>query len=545
MGGGFICSAYAAPVDDGPIPLASLQGADVKVALPSLPCSTKNRLSVDYNRIVTSSATTAIEVRRREANSRLDPDQRVELGQFMTPAPIAKFMASLFRNWGAVNSVLDPGAGIGSLTEAFFDRFLECAPKGASLNATAFEIDPTLLAYLSEHFVALPERGRAYGYRVDGQVKDRDFVIDGALSVRASASGTFTHAILNPPYRKIGSNSEHRRALKEVGVESVNLYTGFLALAVALTTKGGEVVAIVPRSFCNGTYFKQFREWLLSHVSIRQIHVFDSRSKAFQEDSVLQENIILHLEKLAPQGSVIISRSNDGAFSDYTARTVAFNEVVFPNDPGRFIRIPINPKSTDDKRFSSTLNEINVQVATGPVVDFRVKAYWLDEPTDNSVPLLYAHHFLKNAFVWPRQNRKPNALRVHTDTEKWLLPRGYYCVTKRFTSKEERRRIVAYVVDPEKLPGERIGIENHLNVFHAAKRGLPKEIAFGLAAYLNSTEVDVHFRTFSGHTQVNATDLRSMNYPTLRGLARLGAWAQVNPDATQEDIDRAVHEHGN
>ena len=52
-----------------------------------------------------------------------------------------------------------------------------------------------------------------------------------------------------------------------------------------------------------------------------------------------------------------------------------------------------------------------------------------------------------------------------------------------------------------------LGFENHLNVFHQHKHGLPDNLAHGLAAFLNTTAVDEHFRRFNGHTQVNATDL--------------------------------------
>ena len=91
---------------------------------------------------------------------------------------------------------------------------------------------------------------------------------------------------------------------------------------------------------------------------------------------------------------------------------------------------------------------------------------------------------------------------------------GCYVVTKRFSSKEEKKRVVAFVFDAEKLQCELVGFENHLNVFHSGKRGLDQEVAYGLSVFLNSTVVDNHFRVFSGHTQVNATDLRNMRYPS-------------------------------
>ena len=111
-------------------------------------------------------------------------------------------------------------------------------------------------------------------------------------------------------------------------------------------------------------------------------------------------------------------------------------------------------------------------------------------------------------------------------TQRWLYPAGSYTVVRRLSSKEERRRVVAGVVDARAFPGvEQLGFENHLNVFHQNKRGLPLMLAHGLAAYLNSTIVDEAFRSFNGHTQVNASDLRRLDYPSLADLQTLGAWA--------------------
>ena len=43
---------------------------------------------------------------------------------------------------------------------------------------------------------------------------------------------------------------------------------------------------------------------------------------------------------------------------------------------------------------------------------------------------------------------------------------------------------------------------------------MDNRLAEGLAVYLNSAVVDSYFRLFSGHTQVNATDLRGLLYPS-------------------------------
>ena len=108
---------------------------------------------------------------------------------------------------------------------------------------------------------------------------------------------------------------------------------------------------------------------------------------------------------------------------------------------------------------------------------------------------------------------------------------------KRFSSKEERRRIVAHVVNPKVFKAEALGFENHLNVFHAEKKGIGADVAHGLSVFLNATAVDDYFRRFSGHTQVNATDLRLLRYPEPKELEALGRWAQKQGNLTQERIE--------
>jgi hypothetical protein len=111
-------------------------------------------------------------------------------------------------------------------------------------------------------------------------------------------------------------------------------------------------------------------------------------------------------------------------------------------------------------------------------------------------------------------------------------------VVRRFSSKEEKRRVVASVVDPAAFGDHSVlGFENHINLFHEDKHGLPEALARGLAVFLNTTAVDEYFRRFNGHTQVNATDLRLMKYPSRDALMELGKWAMQQGTLTQEQID--------
>lgn len=493
---------------------------------------------------------------RIDASGKIEEELRSELGQFLTPAPIAGFMASLFGPLQSPLRILDPGAGVGSLCAALVDRWMREA-SCPSATCTAIELDSAFEEYLSSTLQTAAMAASQKGLDLETHIKAEDFILASETnSLFDNDNESYTHVITNPPYKKISAHSPHRRALRKCGLETSNLYTGFLFLAAEKLVSNGEMVAIVPRSFCNGPYFKDFRKKFFDRMSLRHIHIFDSRNLAFKSDSVLQENIIFHAVKTNEHTHICITSSRGADFrrdeesgtiyaDDMTERVVPYDAVFAQDDKNRFVFIASNnmEQNVVDRmgRFSATIEDLGIEVSTGPVVDFRLKTDLRKSHETGTVPLLYPGHFRDGELQWPKETKKPNAIYVSDESRKWLwLNSGHFVVTKRFSTKEERRRIVASTYDGA-LPGELIGFENHLNVFHSKQQGLAEEFARGLELYLNSSLVDRYFRLFNGHTQVNATDLRSLVYPERDVLIRWGTAARKER-LTQKEIDNLIEE---
>ena len=252
-------------------------------------------------------------------------------------------------------------------------------------------------------------------------------------------------------------------------------------------------------------------------------HVFESRKTAFREDDVLQENIIFRAVKSSlPREVTVISTSHGPDDPDIVLREVCYQDLVPDNDPGQVIHLAPDELQGQVarriRRFTASLSDLGIQVSTGRVVDFRAKEFLIHDhahagSNGKTAPLIYPTHFDNGSIVWPKEGKKPNYLRIAEETKPLLVPNGVYVLVKRFSAKEEKRRVSAAICKPETLPNRDFAFENHLNYFHANGAGLPLQLARGLAAYLNSSLVDSFFRQFSGHTQVNASDLQNFPIP--------------------------------
>lgn len=478
----------------------------------------------------------SVEALRLEASRALEGGRKAELGQVMTPLPMARFMASLFHDLTGSARLLDPGAGIGSLTAAFMDRWrMEHSPD-STFSVTAYECETRLLPFFKANFFNHDFLG-AHVELVHG-----DFIEMAVRELSTWGEKRYTHAILNPPYAKLASSSKYRRILRQIGIETVNLYSAFVALAILLLEPGGELVAIIPRSWCNGPYYRPFRKFILAHASLERIHLFESRKDIFRDDKVLQENVIVHMVKGKKQGDVTVSTSLRSGDSISRISTYPFSDIVKLGDEESFVHIPDGQQENwANNIFTQALDSLGVEVSTGPVVDFRLKEHlvWSTE----GVPLLYPIHIQDYGVVWPKAGKKPSAIVLNDVTRKWLMPNGgFYVAIKRFSSKEERRRVVAGLVNCQAFKSEWIGFENHLNILHAGRCGLPEALARGFVVVLNSTVFDQAFRLFSGHTQVNSTDLRFMLFPNVNLLEELGRWWMAEGNLSQEAVDNKIGE---
>lgn len=490
----------------------------------------------------------AIDHLRVQANTRITPSSRALLGQFLTPAPLAWFMASMFRSHrGGHVRLLDPGAGIGSLAGAYVAHQLDGKIRPETISVTAYEIDPLLSTSLAQAMELCRAACRQAGIGFVYNLRHRDYLAaraDAGPMLFASNEEKFDCVVMNPPYRKIRSTSAERRHLGHVGIETSNLYTGFMLLAARQLDTGGEIVSINPRSFCNGPYFRAFRREFFALVSLNQIHVFESRKQLFKDDGVLQENVILHGTRNGhnPNPVIVSCTSSEGHLR---RRRVGYRQIIRKEDPDAVVHIVID-KQADEitarmQSLRGSLDGLGVHVSTGRVVDFRARRYLRRNPEPGTVPLIYPAHFSDGTVAWPSsETRKPNAIANCEETQELLVDSGYYVLVKRFSAKEERRRLVAAVLDPRGVKAPKFGIENHLNYYHRRGRGLRDDLARGLAIFLNSTLVDEYFRLFSGHTQVNAADLRSIPYPTEEQLRLLTT--ACNDVADQERVDAAVND---
>ena len=483
------------------------------------------------------------------ARKAIVPERQSRLGQYFTPMWVARLMASMVPATPEPLRVLDPGAGAGTLFTAVAAHRLGQDAPGA-ITVTAFEVDPGLRPFLerSAHVIRAAYRSRSIPAEVD--LRFEDFAERASLDALGhlfSEPETFDAAILNPPYRKLSSNSDLRARLDALGIAAPNLYAAFLGLALRAVRAGGVVVAIVPRSFCNGTYFGRFRRYLLRSASVRHVHLFARRDKAFREDAVLQENVVIALRKETKRRDFVSLSFSDGVEDDPVwSRRTRITDVVRRNDADRFVHLPDGDWSVGLARAMDSLpcdlDGLGIGVSTGPVVGFRMRRWFAEPNGKRSVaPLLHPANLRGLSVRWPVDGKKAQALERTPETESALIPKGWYVATRRFSSKEEPRRVVASVIDPSRLPGDRIALENHLNYFHRSGAPLGRRFALGLATYLNTTFVDCCFRQFSGHTQVNATDLRKVRYPTEATLNALGD--SLDAVLVGESADRALRQH--
>jgi len=483
------------------------------------------------------------------------PEKRKKTGQYFTPVEIADLMSAQIGQRKKGIRILDAGAGTGVLGCALCE-YLACQEeKPAKIELTAYENNEKTAELLERTIKYLKTYLKERNILLEYQIYKEDFVLNNAHNLQTAPSffnqpesdSKYDICISNPPYFKLAKTDIRSIAASAVVCGQPNIYFLFMAIAASVLKPNGEFVFIVPRSFASGNYFRLFREKFFSIARPEFIHLFNSRKEAFKKDSVLQENIILKATReenwqagIKEKSVIISSSSGIEDIEKSKTTTISLASIIDLNTKNKVLKIPQENWEQISVRFrewKGSLDEYGLKISTGPVVAFRAKKFITEEKMENKkyVPLLWLHNVKAMGIIWPTyKSGKPQYIEESPESLRLLIPNRNYVLLRRFSAKEEARRLVASPFISRLYPYELIGLENHLNYIYRPKGFLTEEEAFGLAVLYNSSFYDKYFRGLNGSTQVGATEINSLSFPSLETIIEIGKKALSTANSPEE-----------
>lgn len=452
--------------------------------------------------------------------------QRKKYGQFFTSKETAMFMAGLFdipANKDELH-ILDAGAGSGTLTLALVDRLQsEFGIKHVSL--TCYETDSNIIGVLRnniEYACKNSKIGIDYEVRTDNYILSQMLEYNEMLGADPNPQ-KYDLIIGNPPYKKIARDALEAQAMPDICYGAPNLYFLFASMGMFNLTSDGEMVYIIPRSWTSGAYFKSFRQKLLNEGVLEHIHLFGSRDKVFDQESVLQETMIIKIRKTQnrPETVTITTTQSNSDFSDITTFEAPYDVVVSGDDS--YVFLVTNEQEVETltqlNSWQDTLPSIGLKMKTGLTVDFRNRDALRDEKEEQAVPLFYSQHIQDGKVLFPIGKEHEY---IVTEQTGLLQENVNYLFVKRFTAKEEHRRLQCGVYLASKHPEySQISTQNKIN-FIGGLRELSECIVYGLYVLFNSTLYDCYYRILNGSTQVNSTEVNAMPVPPLATIEAMG-----------------------
>jgi len=468
-------------------------------------------------------------------------------GQFFTPTEISDFMGKVSTNKNLSEiSILDPGCGTGILTCSLIENLIN--KKTRIIRLVAYETDFNLFKYTEKSLQYLKKWLNSRNIEFTYLLFANDFIVDMAISFQNTIE-KFDYIISNPPYFKLAKNDKRVLLLKNVVDVQPNIYSLFMVVSVNLLKENGEMVFITPRSFASGQYFNSFRDYFFNNVNIELIHLFKTRNKTFNRDKVLQELLIIKATKQKINKTVISTSEGLNDISKSIIRHIRFENIINLNTKDKTLFLPTTEREIEIinlfKAWKNRLIDYDIQVSTGRVVAFRNKQYLNNIYKNTTVflaPLFWLHNVNKMKITWPLLDiNKSQYIIIRDETKSILLPNKNYIFLRRFSTKDDKSRLICAPYFASNNQTEYIGVENKLNYIYKINSDFDNEEMVGIATLLNSDIYDTYFRTFNGNVNVSATEIRLMTFPSIDKIKEIGKAIISTNDFSQSNINKITN----
>jgi len=478
--------------------------------------------------------------------------------QFFTPPEISKLMSSFSKMSKENIRLLDPACGVGILACSIAEHFSSNIINLKSIFLKAYETDEKVICLSKIAFEYLKEYLRKFQINFSYELIHGDFIlnnssfIDDNLSLVIEPELCYDTIICNPPYFKLSKTDERTIAVKSIINGQPNIYSIFMAISSRMLNYNGELIFITPRSFTSGRYFKLFREFFFKQVCIENIHLFTSRKKAFSREKILQETMILTARKkpMNIKNSIVISTSNGSSDIDKRySKSYDLDYLIDVNSREKIIHLPLNENEEKIvslfKTWKANLNNYNIQISTGPVVSFRARNFIEKNSVKDqllSAPLFWLENIKSMSLIWPiYKKKKGQFIQICEESKSILISNKNYIFLRRFSSKDDKCRLIAAPYFCSFIDSKYIGVENKVNYIYRPNGFLNRNEIVGLCALLNSRIFDIYFRTFNGNVNVSATELRDMPLPPLELIKSIGEEIILSNNYSIENISSIIN----
>lgn len=441
------------------------------------------------------------------ASSKTKQHHKQKYGQYFTSEAVAKLMASFYTAPVSTNTIriLDPGAGTAVLSCALTEALLS-GNKQVTIELDCYEADPSLIPYTKRSLEYLKLKVSAVGAILTYNLFDEDFLsANKYLFVSGEeAEKQYDVIISNPPFFKIKPHDDRFDFAKNVFYGQTNIYSLFLYASARLLKQEGELIFLIPRSFCSGSFFADFRKQLFNTIMFERVHLLSSGSEIFDDCGTLEASVILKAKKANTDEdyyNIIISRTEG-------AETAVERKYVFRFSKTENI-IPL-PSSNDDEKLlyemnrkTTSLKQCGYSVSGGNALKEDIKKYDIHR-VDN---------YVDKALVI-KKDALPKSEFIVADkaTEHLLIPNSNYIFLRRYNKREKEKKISAFAYINKSPEIKYLCVDKQLLYLYSTNNPIRETETLQITDYLNSNKLNNYLYIVYGNINLRPEEIEEIPF---------------------------------
>ncbi|MBU5269441.1 Eco57I restriction-modification methylase domain-containing protein [Clostridium cochlearium] len=488
-----------------------------------------------------------IEQQQIQYSKQKDKEYLKNNSQFFTPYNIALKMIHAIDINNYINKktlyILEPSAGFGMLIASLIIFIIKNDKKNSikTIYVDAYETENKISKTLDSNLKLIKHTLKenyniSFNYNI---IKNNFITSNKRIWTSNKKYKQYDIIISNPPFDKINQTSSESIVMNDIVHGQPNLYTLFIAMSLKLLNNNGVYVVLSPRNYLNGTYSTKLREFIFKNYNLKYLHSFEKRTIF---NFVFQEVII---SSYVRKNDTNINKDITISYNGHHSFKTSLNNIISNKDNLSIIL----PKTKEEllifnhSNFKYKLEDINLKISVGPVVQFRENYVSKNIFSENSNPLLVNIDILDNNKIdyYKRINSRKTHNKSISKNSKRLIDNSNYVIIRKITAKNNCNLLLAAVLHEDFFNTDKIGLDNNLVYIHKLDNSkMSIKECYGIYCYISSSYFKKIYSLINGTHTINISDFNNIKFPSKEVLLKLGDELLATGNYTEKECDNVL-----